>query len=228
MSVKKRPEVVLNVFSSIDGRITTAPNHNVMEWTEHDVDGDANDLTHRLYDELNCDSLLSGSESLLVWSGDWIELKQPITVPKKSKGYIVFDGRGRMDWGQTEGLVVVTRENVEPSYIEQLESKNITYVQSGSGDHIDLSKALEMLYDRGFRRLGLSGGGSINGAFLREGLIDEVSIVLAPLAIGGRKTPTIFDCDDLSSILEATKLELLESKTLGDKGAVWLYYRIIA
>lgn len=225
MNVKKRPEVVLNIFSSVDGRITTAPNHNVMEWTEKGVDGDANDLTHRLYDELNCDSLVSGSESLIVWSGDWVELENPITEPKKSKAYIVFDGRGRMDWGQTDGLVVVTRENVDTTYIDQLESKNITYVQAGSGEHIDLGKALEMLYEFGFRRLGLSGGGSINGAFLREGLIDEISIVLAPLAIGGKKTPTIFDCEDLSSLLEATNLELIETKPLGDKGAVWLYYR---
>ncbi|WP_347551608.1 RibD family protein [Pseudalkalibacillus hwajinpoensis] len=201
--MKKRPEVVLNLFSSVDGRITMAPNHNVMEWTDKGVDGDANDLTHRLYDELNCDAMISGSESLIVWSEDWVELKNPITEPQKSQAYIVFDGRGRMNWSQTEGLIVVTRENVSEPYIEQLKKKGITYLVAGSGEYIDNGLALEQLYDHGFRRLGLSGGGSINGAFLRAGLIDEISIVLAPLAIGGRATPTVFDCEDLSSIQDA-------------------------
>ncbi|WP_159462053.1 hypothetical protein [Salirhabdus sp. Marseille-P4669] len=29
-----RPKVILNVFSSVDGKITTAPNRNVSEWTK--------------------------------------------------------------------------------------------------------------------------------------------------------------------------------------------------
>ena len=226
IKLKKKPEVVVNIFSSMDGRITTAPNHNVMEWTSYDVDGDANDEAHKLYDELNCDGLVSGSESLMVWSADWIELEKPITYPEKSKAYIVFDGRGRMDWAQTEGLIVVTRENVHSEYITQLEKKGITYLQAGDGDHIDIELALEKLYECGFRRLGISGGGTINGAFLRQGFIDEVSVVLAPIAIGGKRTPTMFDCEDLSSIHESTSLELIETKPVGDKGAVWLYYKV--
>ncbi len=226
IKLKKRPEVVVNIFSSMDGRITTAPNHNVMEWTSYDVDGDANDEAHKLYDTLNCDGLVSGSESLMVWSADWIELEQPITYPEKSKAYIVFDGRGRMDWAQTDGLIVVTRENVHSEYMTQLEEKGITYLQAGDGDQIDIGLALEKLYECGFRRLGISGGGTINGAFLRQGFIDEVSVVLAPIAIGGKRTPTMFDCDDLTSIREATSLELIETKPVGDKGAVWLYYKV--
>ncbi|QHA90914.1 RibD family protein [Bacillus sp. N1-1] len=222
MKLKKRPEVVINVFASMDGRMTTAPGHNVMEWTSYGVDGKANDEAHKLYDELNCDALVS--ESLIVWSSDWVELENPITTPQKSKAYIVFDGRGRMDWAQTDGLIVVTRENVSQAYIEQLEMKGITYIKAGDGEKIDIELALEQLYELGFRRLGISGGGTINGAFLRAGVVDEISVVLAPLAIGGRTTPTIFDGENLDSIQQAVPLELIEAKTIGD--AVWLYYRV--
>lgn len=65
MIVSNKPQVILNIFSSIDGKITTAPNRNVAEWTATGIDGDANELTHKLYDDLNCDGLISGSESLL-------------------------------------------------------------------------------------------------------------------------------------------------------------------
>lgn len=224
MKLTNRPEVIINVFASMDGRMTTAPGHNVMEWTLHGVDGNANDEAHKLYDALNCDALVSGSESLMVWSSDWVELENPITTPQKSKAYIVFDGRGRMDWAQTEGLLVVTRENVSLTYIEQLEKKGITYLKAGSGEKIDVKLALEQLYDMGFRRLGISGGGTMNGAFLRAGVVDEISVVLAPLAIGGKTTPTLFDGENLDSIQQAVPLKLIEAKPIGD--AVWLYYRV--
>lgn len=106
-------------------------------------------------------------ETLMVFASDWIALETPIYELKKSKAYIVIDGRGRIDWQQTEGLIVVTREDVAPAYIKQLKKKKIRYIQAGRGEYVDLPLARSLLYDMGFRKLGLSGGGSINGAFLR-------------------------------------------------------------
>ena len=54
-------------------------------------------------------------------------------------------------------------------------------------EHVDLSRAVEILNKQfGVDRLAVVGGGNINGAFLREGLIDEVSIVVVPvlMAVG--------------------------------------------
>ncbi|WLD94391.1 dihydrofolate reductase family protein [Alkalihalobacillus sp. AL-G] len=138
----------------------------------------------------------------------------------------VFDGRGRINWHQTEGLIVVTREDVSKTYIEQLENNGIRYILAGTGKHIDLSLALEKLYDIGFQKLGLSGGGSIKGVFLRQGLIDEISLVLAPLAVGGRQTPSIFDSEELESLDGVTQLELLNTRPIGEQGAIRLHYRV--
>ena len=217
--------MILNVFSSIDGKITTAPEKNVAEWTAEGVDGEANEITHQLYDELNCDGLVSGSQSLIVWGKDSVELDRPIYEPQKSKAYIVFDGKGRINWYQTEGLIVVTKENVSIEYIQQLKEKGISYILAGKDEYIDLPLALHKLYEMGYRKLGLSGGGSINGAFLRQGLIDEISLVIAPLAIGGTSTPSIFDSEDLKGLDGATRLELKNTKPVGD-GSVWLRYSV--
>jgi len=221
----KRPTIILNMFASVDGRITTGPNRNVAELTELGIDAGANDVTHRLYDELDCEALISGSESLMVYGQHSIHLEQEVYWPKKSKAYIVFDGRGRMDWGQSEGLMVVTRENVSKSYIQQLENKKIPYIQAGMDEHIDVKRALEMLYEQGFQRIGLTGGGTINGAFLRQGLIDEISIVYAPVAIGGKQTPTIFDSDDILDPKTITQLELIQVKPLLTQ-LVWVHYQV--
>ena len=50
---------------------------------------------------------------------------------------------------------------------------------------VDLRLALEKLGARfGVRTLMLEGGGGINGSFLRDGLIDEVSLLVAPVRTG--------------------------------------------
>jgi riboflavin biosynthesis pyrimidine reductase len=172
-----RPQVVLNVFASLDGRIATSPGRNVMEWTAAGLDGGANRIAHALCDELQCDALLSGSESLLVYGNHWVNVDPPISMPKAMATFVVVDGQGRINWQHTEGVVVVTREDVSPAYIRQLEDKQIRYIQAGTGHHVDLHQAMEALYELGIRRLGLTGGGRLNGACLRAGLIDEVSIV---------------------------------------------------
>ncbi|XEC96138.1 RibD family protein [Paenibacillus tarimensis] len=221
-----RPYVIMNMFSSIDGRITTSPDRNVSEWAELSLDGDANRLTHELFDELDCDGLISGSETIVVFGRHDVKLTKEIIWPQKSKAFIVFDGRGRIEWTEPQGLLVVTRENVAESYIEQLKNKNIPYVSAGNGENIDIEKALEKLYELGFRRIGLTGGGVINGAFLRKRLIDEISIIYAPVIVGGRRTPTLFDCDDLTGPEYLTRLELLKTKQLGN-GTIWAHYKVM-
>ncbi len=222
----ERPAVVLNVFSSVDGRITTAPGLNVNEWTAQGLDGGADYECHRLFDELGCDGIISGSETIMVWGRHPVRSGKPGYWPRKSKGFIVFDGRGRVTWTQTTGLIVVTREDVSPDYVEQLKAKGVPHILAGREPHIDLGVALEGLYAMGFRRLGLSGGGGINGAFLRAGLIDEMSLVIAPLAVGGLNTPSILDAPDLESVSGVTRLELIETRPVG-QGSVWVHYRVV-
>lgn len=72
------------------------------------------------------------------------------------------------------------------------------------------------------KRLALLGGGHINGGFLQAGLIDEVSLLIAP-GIDGRKNGTsVFDgivtMENLPIHLRLTGLERLENDV------IWLRY----
>src|SRR5918911_48571 len=61
---------------------------------------------------------------------------------------------------------------------------------------VDLSLALEKIGARfGVRTLMLEGGGRLNGGMLRAGLIDEVSLLVAPVVDGRAGTPALFDLD---------------------------------
>jgi riboflavin biosynthesis pyrimidine reductase len=98
----------------------------------------------------------------------------------------------------------------------------VSYLLAGARE-IDLSLALEKIGARfGVRTLMLEGGGRINGGFLRAGLVDEVSVLVAPVADGRIGMPTLFDVDG-----DATPHRLeLEAVERRDDGVVWLRYRV--
>ena len=61
----------------------------------------------------------------------------------------------------------------------------------------------------GCERLTIQSGGTVNGLFLREKLLDFVDIVVAPVLIGGRDTPTLIDGQSLRSANELSRLGVL-------------------
>ena len=53
-------------------------------------------------------------------------------------------------------------------------------------------------------------GGTLNGLLLRDKLFDYVDIIVAPVLIGGKNTPTLIDGDYLSAESELSKLGVLK------------------
>ena len=110
---------------------------------------------------------------------------------------IAVDARGKLVWesGEVAGdhVVTVLSERVSDEYLATLRERGVSYLLAGRDD-VDLAVALEKIGARlGVRTLMLEGGGGINGSFLRAGLVDEVSLLVAPVADGRVGTPTLFD-----------------------------------
>jgi len=53
-------------------------------------------------------------------------------------------------------------------------------------------------------------GGDLNAVFLREGLIDKVSVVVVPILIGGKDASTLVDGASLKSVKELSKVRALK------------------
>lgn len=75
----------------------------------------------------------------------------------------------------------------------------------------------------GVKRVAVVGGGKINGAFLRAGLIDELSAMIAPGIDGRIGQPSLFDFNCNQTDYIPYKLELREVKTIPD-GVIWTRY----
>lgn len=79
---------------------------------------------------------------------------------------------------------------------------------------------IAMLEKKDYKEALICGGGILNSAFLKEGLIDELYIDIEPLILG-RGIPLFADGD-----FEA-RLKLLEVKTLTNHQTIQLHYKVI-
>lgn len=145
-----------------------------------------------------------------------------------AKGYeMVMDTKGTLLWedSASEGrpLLIVTSEKVGRDYVAYLDAHHISYIACGK-DKIDLKRACEIAADEfGVERMVVVGGGTINGGFLAEGLLDEVSILIGSGIDGRGGMTAVFD--GLPENYPVTPLQLKSVKTLSG-GAVWLRYDV--
>jgi riboflavin-specific deaminase-like protein len=73
------------------------------------------------------------------------------------------------------------------------------------------------------KRLVCEGGGELNDAMFRAGLVDELHITLCPRIIGGRNAPTIADGTGFQKLARAAQLQLESARRVGDE--LFLVYR---
>ena len=106
--------------------------------------------------------------------------------------WVIFDRKGSCNWGvneveyggKTAKVVMVLTKQVKIEYLAHLRAHGIAYVFAGE-DEMDLELALHKLKACfGINNLILCGGATINGAFHEAGLIDEISLVMAPYIEG--------------------------------------------
>ena len=136
------------------------------------------------------------------------------------------DTHGRLDWDSNDidgdHVVAILSERVSDDYLAQLRERGVSYLLAGAAE-VDLSAALKKIGTRlGVRTLMLEGGGQINGSMLREGLIDEVSVLIAPVVDGRVGTPSLFDIDGKDSPHKLA-LEAVEQRP---GNVLWLRYRV--
>jgi 2,5-diamino-6-(ribosylamino)-4(3H)-pyrimidinone 5'-phosphate reductase len=224
-----RPWIIIHCITSVDGRLTTARGLQT-RWEE--IAPEALREYYRLSHYLGSQGILTSATTLSVAEQSMAGELMASEESKPSPVLIVPDNRGRANWTLLKrmpwlkSVIVLCSENTPRSYLTYLEEERIEYVVAGRR-RVDLELALETLW--GQYRLSLlqcQGGGALNGILLRRGLADELSLVVAPLAVGGTKTPTLFDATDLEDVRSITRLKLSHCQGLTG-GALWLRYDVL-
>ncbi len=81
--------------------------------------------------------------------------------------------------------VIITRRGHAEERLAAYRKRGVKVIEAGSGTGVDLVEAMESLSrDLGVRRLLVEGGGSTTYGMLREGLVDELWVTVAPFVFG--------------------------------------------
>ena len=108
-------------------------------------------------------------------------------------------------------LVIVTNNLYHPAFKLLTNHNNLKVIYYENNiDLLDL--LIKVKHDYGIDHLILEPGGTLASAFLRAGLIDHISLIIAPLLVGGKNTPSIIDGDSIHSADELYKLKALKLK----------------
>jgi len=104
-------------------------------------------------------------------------------------------------------LFIVTNTVSHPAFDVKKDCKNVEVIfYPGDIDFKDLFKKMK-LYS--IECVTIESGGTLNAVLLRQGLIDHVIIVVAPLLVGGENTSSLIDGPSLK-----TEKELIHLKAL--------------
>jgi riboflavin biosynthesis pyrimidine reductase len=227
-----KPYVICHMNTSIDGRI----HHSRWRPSANRQPG----LFERLHEELGNGSWLigrvTGSEFAkgTAYPHHTSETypREPWFARRDAGAYgIALDAEGKIAWGRADiggdPIVAVLTEQVSDAHLAGLRQEGVSYVFAGKRE-LDLALTLEILNrELGIERLILEGGGKSNGAFLRAGLIDEISLAICPAVDGARGAPHVFDSgDDENDVRAPIEAMTLESCQVLEDGAVWLRYRL--
>lgn len=144
-----------------------------------------------------------------------------------------IDPTGRLGWEKNYIQYFDTRAHIvellsgqaSNAYKAFLRERGISYVMAGSNG-LDLPLALAKLQEHfGMDEFLLNGGGGVNWSFIKAGLVDEVSIVLSPVADGATDTASLFDANPKYNDTNPVAFTLT-SHTVLDDGSLWLRYRV--
>lgn len=223
-----KPHVIMHMVSSIDGKIGTK------SWPREPMAH-----IHETYEEIHRalagDAWLVGRVTMAEFAeGDPKPVASSETFPRatwKAPGVesgpyaVAIDRNGRlhlnMSHANGDPLITVLAESVSDNHLAELRRDQISYIFAGETD-LDLATTLHLLSEEfGINRLLLEGGGNINGSFLDAGLVDEISLLIAPFADGNANPSTLDRKPAPANVLQ------LKSVTQLDHDLLHLKYEVL-
>lgn len=234
-----RPYIICHMMTSLDGKITG----EYMNTEGAEYVGDKYD---KLHDDFKTKVWICGRVTfddnftfyekvdLTPYQNKCIGREDYIAVKNAEKYAVAVDPHGKLAWKNNtidynyrvlSHVVEVLTEDVCDAYLAYLQSINVSYIFAGK-DKLDL----HILVDKLQRLLGantllLEGGGVLNGAFLNAGLIDELSLMLAPSADGSTTNNTLFQMQPDLPNVQPTSFNLKSIVRVGNDG-LWLTYTV--
>lgn len=227
----ERPYIICHMVTSLDGKVTG-------KFLSTPLGEKAAEVYYQINRDYQADAFACGRVTMEgSFTGGWypdlseyVPAYSPMDFLTEDLGdffAVAFDPHGRLGWQSSTivdddpgyggaRIIEVLTHRVDPRYLHYLQAMDIPYIFAGDTE-IDIGEALFKLKAYfGIHKLLLEGGSILNGAFQREGVIDELSLVVAPITADGEDKPLFMD-----SVMEPFSLEDVQYR----QGSLWLNYR---
>ena len=210
----KRQYVVINCAMSADRKIASSSGKQYRISCEEDI--------KRMYELRNesdavlvgINTVLSDDPKLTVKEKYAKNPKQPIRIVLDTNCRTPIDSLVVNDAAKT---FIVTANKCTKRYGDNVE---VIMCDTNKGGLIDLEKLLDILVNKGIKKLMVEGGGTVICNFLEKGLVDDFFVYIGPMTIGGKDTPTIGDGANFEKLLK-----LVKSRDIGP--GKLLHYKLI-
>ncbi|WP_291797263.1 dihydrofolate reductase family protein [Brevibacterium sp.] len=156
-----------------------------------------------------------------------------LAMPDAQFNYFAVDSAGVIAWdrstfdyfGVQVHIVELIPANASAAFKAHLRAQGVSYILAGE-DRLDLATAVERIGELfGTDELILGGGPTLNWSMVRDGLCDEISLVLMPTADAESHTRSLFEAHEKHSRAEPIAFSLKAVEPLED-GSVWLRYDV--
>ncbi len=205
-----------------DGKIATA-NRAVHSF------GSARDLAHLYELRATADAVICGartveiSQSILGAGGEKFRRQRLKRGLAEYNLRVIVSGGGSIDPSaeifqkRFSPIVVLTTERASAKKLKLLRELADEVKICGENE-INFRAALIWLRTKwNVKRLLCEGGGELNDALFRAGLVDEINLTICPQIFGGRNAPTIADGIGFQRLMHAEKFELTSLKRKRDE-----------
>ena len=230
--MKKKPITTLFMLESLDGKISSGNSDNLdadKDWCK--INGVKEGLYQYYEIETTTDfySLNSGRVMSKIGVNERTEYHDKVDCR-----FIIIDNKPHLNekgidyichWVDRLILVTTNKNHVAYSLQEKYNNLDILFY-----DSLNLSTLLLDIEEKyNAEAITIQSGGTLNGKFLRDNLIDYVNVVIAPLLVGGKDTSTLIDGEAITSSEDLNKLkalQLIECNKL-ENSYIQLKYKVI-
>jgi len=206
-----RPYVIVNCAMSADGKIALPTRKQLRISSDEDIE--------RMYNLRNeCDAVLVGIGAVL--SDDpKLTVKEKYVRNPKQPLRVVLDSKCR-----TPGSALVLND-VAKTLIFTIQGNEkhfdgdhveVVGIKNDDEGRVDLESMLDVLHQKGIRKLLVEGGGTAIWSFLRRGLVDDLYVYIGSCIIGGKNTPTLADGIGIKSEDDLLPLKIVDVNRSGD------------
>lgn len=207
--------ILLNCSMSLDGKIALPIRKETKISNREDLE-----RVHRMRNEVDAilvgiGTILADDPKLTVGEKYAKVVKHPLRIVLDSNGRTPLNARVLNNQAKT---LIVTNESCKKTFLG-------ADVARFGKDLVDLNALVIYLEKLGIGTLLVEGGETVMWSFFKDRLVDEVSVFVGSMILGGRASPTLAGGEGFGSLEEATRLKFVSCDRLGD--GVLLRYEVI-